>query len=219
MKPTRYEVFAISQGELDYDGRVAWLRILVALDEIEFGEVVANGGQGRGTRYRDMRLDGQSHKFALMISSRQFPGVKTDSVFNEGKFSGSGGSGCAAKENYYRTQAEKGGFSTNGKWYCGSLARFPGDPEAFIGSRSDVLAVCKKNNFTILDGYVDYKGHETPPTPDYEVAPGLIDRETREVMEDCPGSRYEDVYERVHELRTGRIDPNPARVKTPTEDW
>jgi hypothetical protein len=196
----------------------AWKPLAESLDGAEVFDVLGLSME-KFRRYRGMRIGGQTHKFALMIASRQFPGVKTDSVFNEGKFSGSGGSGCEAKENHYRTQAEKRGFSTNGKWYCGSLARFPGDPEAFIGSRSDVLAVCKKNNFTILDGYVDYKGHETPPTPDYEVAPGLIDRETREVMEDCPGSKYEDVYERVHELRTGRIDPNPARVKTPTEDW
>lgn len=170
-------------------------------------------------RYVAMRHDGQSHNIAFMLATKSFPGAKTDSIFNWGKFSGFKENGCHKKELHYRTEAEKKGYSTTGKWYCGSLARYAGDPEAFIDSRSDVLRICKKNNYTILDGYVQYKGHQSAPKPDIEVAPALIAREVNEVMATHPGAKREDVYERIYNLRTGKVNPNAPRVKTPTEDW
>lgn len=196
-----------------------WDAIAENLSEKELREFLTLQ-RGEVAAYRRSRVDdGQSHNFALMFATRKFPGIKTDSIFNEGKFSSFAANGCHKKELHMRKLAEQAGFSTNGKWYCSGLASYPGDPDGWVGGRDDVLRVCKKKNLTILDGYVQYKGHETAPTPDIDIDSKLVEREVSEIMATHPGSRYGDVYERVHQLRTGAIDPNPARVKTPTEDW
>lgn len=197
----------------------AWAAILMNLSDKECEDCEALS-LAELDRYRRSRVDnGQNHTWALIFACKKFPGIKTDSIFNEGKFSSDAANGCHKKELHLRKLAESRGFSTNGKWYCSGLASYPGDPDGWVGGRDDVLAVCKRKNLTILDGYVQYKGHETPPTPDYEIAPELLDREVSEVMAAHPGARQGDVREMLYELRTGRVDPNPARVKTPTEDW
>lgn len=202
----------------DNDKFEAWVIAICDLNDDQLDEAFSLSGAAY-YRYREMRIGGQSHNIALMLATKTFPGAKTDSIFNEGKFSGQNAHGCHSKELYLRQLAEKQGFSTNGKWYCSGLASYPGDPDGWVSGRGDVEAVCRKKNFTILDGYVKHTGHEVAPKPDIDVDPRLIHSEAKEIMETHPGARYGDVYERVHELRTGKIDPNPARVKTPTEDW
>jgi hypothetical protein len=196
-----------------------WYAISAAMSDAETDDLVGLRQDQQDTYRRSRTDDDQNHTWAMIFATKKFPGIKTDSIFNEGKFSSFAANGCEKKEVHMRKLAEQAGFSTNGKWYCSGLASYPGDPDGWVGGRDDVLAVCKRKNLTILDGYVTHKGHETPASPTYDIAPDLLDREVNEIMEAFPGSRKGDVTERVHELRTGKIDPNPARVKTPTEDW
>ena len=94
-------------------------------------------------RYENMRLDGQSHNMAEMLATRSFPGVKTDAVVNEGKFSGDRGK-VGPHQLWLKQQAEAAGVSTAGKWYCSGLASFPGDPTAWVGDRGDVLRIARE---------------------------------------------------------------------------
>lgn len=160
--------------------------------------------------YLRMRVEGESHNMAEMLATRSFPGVKTDSIFNEGKFSGAAGR-IDAEEVWLRKQAESAGVSTAGKWYCRGLASFPGDPTAWVGDRGDVLRIAQEKNLTV-HGYVEHKGHEVDPGGDLAIDPEIVDSEVADILDSNPGARAEDVREHVYALRTGAIDPNPLRV-------
>lgn len=162
-------------------------------------------------RYREMRLAGESHSMAEMLATRTFPGIKTDAIFNERKFSSDSGL-VGAEQTWLRAQAESAGVSTNGKWYCRGLASFPGDPTAWVGDRGDVLRIAREKNMTV-HGYVEHKGHEVDPGGDIDIAEDLLSNEVQDIMDSNPGANFEEVQAKVHELRTGRVDPNPLRVE------
>ena len=160
-------------------------------------------------RYENMRIDGQSHRMAEMLATRTFPGVKTDAVFNEGKFSGDAGR-VGAEEVWLREQAEAAGVSTAGKWYCKGVADFPGDPKAWIDSRGDVERIARERNLTVR-GYVQHQGHEVEPMPDVDLADDIIENEVGDILESNPFANADEVREQVRAMRSGEIDPNPLR--------
>lgn len=47
----------------------------------------------------------------------------------------------------YKRRAATAGVSTHGKHYFSKLAAFPGDPEAWVSSRSDIKRVCEKRGW------------------------------------------------------------------------
>lgn len=87
---------------------------------------------------------------ALFTSDRldQLPGAKDGTYIGE----------------VYRRKAEKAGVVTRGKQYIGGLAMYPGDPEAWVDSRSDMMRIAKKNNLHV-DGIVKHKAEQAPPPP------------------------------------------------------
>jgi hypothetical protein len=192
-----------------------WMLIVAAMTERECEETSTLSTRGGASspfgRYMAMRLDGESHNMAIVLASRQFPGVKTDSTFNEGRCNGNQFESNPARGDYYRRIAESAGVNVTGKTYLTSLAEFPGDPEAWISDRHDVLAVAERKGLRV-EGAVNYTPPERAPLPDIEIAPDIIDREVDDIMAADPGQRRGDVAERVYELRTGRVDPNPLRV-------
>lgn len=159
-------------------------------------------------RYWRMRLEGESHSMAEMLATRTFPGVKTDAIFNEGKFSGQSTGECDARGTWLRAQAEAAGVSTTGKWYCSGLADFPGDPTAWVDSRGDVLRIAEAKNMTVR-GYVEHKAHETDPGEDLAIDDGLIEDEVADILESNPHAAVDAIRDEVYQLRTGAVDPNP----------
>lgn len=163
-------------------------------------------------RYITMRVRGESRNIAEILATRRYPGLKTDAIFNESKFSGQSTGECAARGTWLRQQAEAAGVSTTGKWYCSGLASYPGDPTAWVDSRGDVLRIAREKNMTV-HGYVEHQGHETDPGGDIPIADDIIDNEVADILEENPGARADDVREHVYALRTGAIDPNPLLVQ------
>jgi hypothetical protein len=163
-------------------------------------------------RYETMRLSGQSHKMAEMLAVRKFPGVRTDSVFNDGRFSGSSLEKCPAHMKWLRDQAEAAGVSVNGKYYLSGLADFPGDPTAWVGDRGDVLRVCEAKGLTIREGMIDYQAPEVEPMPDVAIGDDIIEREVDRTMAENPFANRDDVRDAVYALRTGASDNNPLLV-------
>ncbi len=97
-----------------------------------------------------------------------FPGIKgTDSVFMEGrKLDGQQFEDAPADVGArYLSLAKTAGVSTTGKYYSGTLARFPGDPRAWVSGLSDVRRIAQERNIGVTgavnieapkygDGYV-----------------------------------------------------------------
>lgn len=102
-------------------------------------------------RYLDMRLQGQSHNMAEILASRRFPGTKTDVEWNRGHCNGNQFDGPEAVRvvgDYYKSVAAEHGVSITGKVYKSGLADFPGDPEAWVSSRSEAQALIEKRGWS-----------------------------------------------------------------------
>ena len=71
-------------------------------------------------------------------------------------------------------RAEAAGVNPTGKWYSGPLARYPGDPEAWVDSLSDVRRIAERRNLNV-QGAVNVVAPEssTPPAP-YRVADDIV---------------------------------------------
>ncbi|SIO37916.1 hypothetical protein SAMN05444166_4227 [Singulisphaera sp. GP187] len=162
--------------------------------------------------YWRMRKAGESHNMAEMLALRSFPGIKTDAIFNEGKFSGQSTGECDPRGAWLRQQAEAAGVSTSGKWYCSGLASFPGDPTAWVGDRGDVLRIAREKNLTV-DGYVTHKAHEVDPGSDMPIADDIIADEVNDILESNPFADAEAVRDEVYKLRTGAVDDHPLLVQ------
>ena len=167
--------------------------------------------------YVACRLKGESSRMAEMLATRSFPGLKTDSIFNEGKFSEDRGK-IGPEQLWLRQQAEAAGVNISGTWYCKGLASYPGDPTAWVRDRSDVLRIAREKNMTV-HGYVEHKGHEVEPMVDVPIADDIIENEVLDILDANPGLKAEDVREKVYELRTGAIDPNPQLVTDHNFEW
>lgn len=141
-----------------------------------------------------------------------FPAIKTDSIFNEGKFSGDAAR-CHPEEVWLRQQAETAGVSTTGKWYCRGLADFPGDPTAWVASRGDVLEVAKAKGMKV-SGYVEYTPPEMEPhETGLAVAPDIVDELADQMMaERGPGADPGEVWDDAYRIRAGLVDHNPLVV-------
>ncbi len=183
-------------------------------------EALDNGikAPARVQHYIECRENGCSVNLAACLASRSFPGIKTDSIFNEGRFSGEDQfAKCPAQGAWLRAQAEAAGVNTTGKYYLSGLASFPGDPTAWVSDRGDVLRVAEAKGLRIKDGYVTYEPGEAEPMPDVMIADDIVEREVDSLMIENPGARREDMREQVYALRSGGQDPNPLLVDDYTE--
>jgi hypothetical protein len=165
-------------------------------------------------RYCRMRIDGQSHRMAVMLATRSFPGVRTDATFNEGRCNGNQFEAHPALGDQYRRIADASGVSTTGKWYCSGLADYPGDPTAWVSDRGDVLRVARLKGYKV-SGAVEYDPGPRDPMPDVPIADDILQDAIEGALEDDPGQRREDVEDRMFQLLTGAVDPNPLRVSDP----
>lgn len=52
------------------------------------------------------------------------------------------------RSNELIANAKEAGIPTTGKWYAPTLARFPSDPEALVGSYGDMQAICEKRGWS-----------------------------------------------------------------------
>lgn len=172
-------------------------------------------------RYIKMRKAGESHSMAEMLATRSFPGVRTDSTFNEGRCNGNQFESHPGLGNHYQGIAAAAGVSTTGKTYLSSLADFPGDPKAWVSGRGDILRVCEERGYK-CSGAVEYQpdswAHE--PQSDVTIGDDIIQNEVDDIMDmgEAEGLRRSDVEEKVRELRSGAVDPNPLCLGDSPDD-
>lgn len=154
-------------------------------------------------RYVEMRRNGESHNMAEMLATRSFPGFSTDDTFMRGWKTGEQFADNPALGNYYRQVAESQGCSTQGKAYISGLAEYPGDPRAWVGGKSDVLAVARERNLNV-EGLVSHRGYTPDPTPDVDVAQDILfDRASDFVAQ---GMKKDEAIAKAYDLCTGRSD-------------
>ena len=103
-----------------------------------------------------MRMNGQSHNLAEMVCLQKGPGLDTDDIFFSGQGTLDQQFGSEKHINRHVATAKKHGYkpSPNDVYYPG-LARFQGDPEAFVSrsqGRSYIKKLCEKRGWACEGG-------------------------------------------------------------------
>ncbi len=162
-------------------------------------------------RYVMMRQSGESHSIAEMLATRTFPGVKgTDAVFMEGRKLG----GQQFEKDapnigpHHLALAEAAGVNVTGKYYSGTLARFPGDPRAWISGLGDVRRIAEERQIGAVgavsidapkytDGYV--------PPERYKVDDSIVAERVDDIIGERPVSpkQMEELKETVAKQLAG----------------
>lgn len=156
---------------------------------------------GVQAHYARCRQQGTSHALAEMFALGQPPMSNTDREFLEGRggcydqFPGQHGIG-----EMYRRKAEAAGVSPQGKVYVSGLARFPGDPEAWVSGRGDAQRLCEQRGWA-CEGSVKVKLRQPEAAPcKGGLASDLVDDLVEKRLADVPlGERVsvQDVRESV----------------------
>lgn len=95
-------------------------------------------------------------KLEAMLREGKGPTISTDNTFLEGHCNGSQFSGRPEMGDYLAGVARAGGQDPSGKVYMSGLARYPGDPEAWVSGKGDVQRVCEKRGWA-CEGAVTVK--------------------------------------------------------------
>ena len=155
--------------------------------------------------YVRIRNLGTSHNLAEMSALGVSPSIKTDLAFWKGRVNENQFQDTPELGKMYCKVAESYGQSTVGKYYQSGLARFPGDPEAWVEGRGDIERVLRKRGWG-AEGLVNIRAEERPPIPDIPIAQDIVDREVSEIMAKDPGWKLEDVREMVTKNLTRSTD-------------
>jgi len=161
--------------------------------------------------YELCRKNGASHRLALMLALGVPPMSNSDREFLQGSENGRQFQNCPHIGNAYAKLAKRAGFTDlSGKKYLSGLARFPGDPEAWVSDRSDVKRVLENRGWG-AEGAVTTKVRELDQPPEITpVAPHIVERETQaEVAKTGPVTpkKRREIKEQVRE----RLTPHWAK--------
>lgn len=86
-------------------------------------------------------------RLQAMFDSGETPGVMTDAVFLQGHCNGNQFERRPEIGDFYASVAKAHGVDHTGKVYMSSLARYPGDPLAWVSSRGDAERVIDANGW------------------------------------------------------------------------
>lgn len=156
------------------------------------------------------RKDGRETK---LFRVREVHGLQTDSVFMSGSHVDDGFGTDNRSRQYALALARKAGVSTAGRRYCPSLARYKGDPRAWVDGRGHVKDVCIAEGWG-CEGDVNIpKPEDDAPDPlegKYEVADEVVDRHLKEQLakigEPISATEQQDMRESLKSRLSGGQD-------------
>jgi hypothetical protein len=176
-------------------------------------------GMTCGAIYVRLRCEGSTHMFAEMVALQRGPRIMTDSVF----FAGQGDllkqfQGDRAQLESRVALARKHGYNPGpSDIYNPNLARFPGDPEAWIppsGGRAHIRKVLAKRGWG-CQGAVELESRPNPPPKFKDLADDLAVEAAREMATRNPELRRLDKRELIAEARLKHSyqKKNPLKAK------
>lgn len=151
-------------------------------------------------------------KCAEMFESGQAPACITDATFMRGHCNGSQFEKNPKIGEALAKQARKRGVDTKGKRYLGSLARYPGDPKAWVDGRGDVKRVLEERGWG-AEGVVNAsvrEPYEEPASLAGDIAPDILEREANRVIAvHGPVKDKRELKEQIREKHRPKKDPRP----------
>lgn len=141
------------------------------------------------------------NKWGEIAESGCAPGLKTSTSRFSGQLTGH--SKSRSERAYAEMYKRKRGHYPDGKTYKSSLARYAGDPAAWVGSDDDVTALCKKRGWTCPS--VGIKRAQYTPEPEVKpLGEDIIQRELEKVIESNPGIKQKP--KKIQEQREAIVD-------------
>lgn len=135
----------------------------------------------RQAHYEKMRQNGESHGFAKMCALQRPPGTKgTEKALMQG--------------------------ATSGKRYISGLARFPGDPQAYVSGADDVLRIARERNLNV-EGCVNHQAHEVEPPESVPLADDIVDGLVQDAKAKDPGLEQRVGETEIREMVKDRHTP------------
>jgi hypothetical protein len=158
--------------------------------------------------YLQLRQQGMLHNGAEMLALQSPPGLQSDTRFMSGHVNHNQFADSPSFGSLYLNAAKRAGVSVEGAVYKHQLARFPGDPEAWVRSRGDVKRIVERRGMH-CEGSVTHTPveREDIDTNDgtYRVADDIVDAEMVRIEESTPGRAQEepDLREKVTKRLSG----------------
>jgi hypothetical protein len=146
------------------------------------------------------RFEGTSHSLAEMFAFRQPPMSNTDREFLQGHCNGNQFEGQDYVANLYRRRALAAGVDPLGKVYKPSLARYPGDPQAWVSGRADVQRICETNGWG-CEGSVNVPVREVAPRGTGRLADDIVQDKVAEILEQTPEPERVDTADLASQVR------------------
>lgn len=146
------------------------------------------------------RLTVNRERLADMLSSGIPPGCRTDSTFLHGNVNGNQFENQAHIGDAYKKKADKAGVSVTGKKYLSSLARYAGDPEAWVSGRGDVERVVRERGWS-CEGAVNVDATNDVPVKEKKrvrLAEDIVQRKMAESLAVNPEQK--DLGELRHKI-------------------
>lgn len=168
-------------------------------------ELVNYEGVGitRGTLYAKARREGATDKFALMVSMQRAPGGLTDDVFFAGVPTLADQIGSQVRTKRLVEIARRHGYNPSPyDMYQSGLARFEGDPEAFVSKaqgRGYIKRLCEQRGWA-CEGLVNVKAREPEDDPLADrncipMAPSLIKQNAAKLIKQDPSLAHKPQQE------------------------
>jgi len=120
------------------------------------------------------------------------PAAMTDREFLEGHCNGSQFEKTPHIGDLYARQARAAGVDPKGKVYKAGLARFPGDPQAWVSGRGDVERICRERGWH-AEGAVKVQGRKFHHEP--------VDLDESLVEAEAGSGAGEEVKEKIRKKR------------------
>lgn len=147
-----------------------------------------------GAIYWRLREEGESARFSEMVALQSPPRCMSDRELFEGFGTLDKQFSDPLYKKFVLDNAKRRGFVPgNYDVYMPSLARYPGDPEAFVpptGGRGHIKKICEQRGWA-HEGCVTVKGQDGARNPlddkDKKLAPDLVAENMRKYVEKNPG--------------------------------
>jgi hypothetical protein len=159
--------------------------------------------------YREMIAGGASPRLAEMLVLQQGPSLQTDTRWLTGHVNKNQFAGHDRMADLYMRQAKRFGVVTENCVYKHQLARFPGDPEAWVSSRADVKKICADRNWE-CEGSVTHRaedrGRSDPFAEPYQVAEDIVRDGVEDEISASPGRMHEadEIHKTLSDSYSGR---------------
>lgn len=132
-----------------------------------------------------------------MLDARQGPTLHSDTTWLTAVGCGKQWDGVEGLGDFYAKEARAAGHNISGAVYLSSLARYPGDPEAWVRDLGEVRKICEARGWS-CEGAVKVKPRtDVEPEPDIDVADDIVEAKVLSMMAANPDLQLTEelVYE------------------------